>query len=45
MVLIYGCQFWFTGKQKTLVMKLQVIQTEAVKIISIAFRTTPSVAD
>jgi hypothetical protein len=40
-VLTYGCQLWFTGKQKTLVKKLQVAQNEAVKIISGAFRTTP----
>jgi hypothetical protein len=40
-VLTYGCQLWYTGKQKTLVRKLQVVQNEAVKVISGAFRTTP----
>ncbi|KAI0262661.1 hypothetical protein BGY98DRAFT_1086401 [Russula aff. rugulosa BPL654] len=28
-VLTYGCQLWFTGKQVTLVKKLQVVQNEA----------------
>jgi hypothetical protein len=40
-VLTYGCQLWFTGKQKTLIRKLQVVQNKAIKIISGAFRTTP----
>jgi hypothetical protein len=40
-VLTYGCQLWFTGKQKMLVKKLQVVQNEAVKTISGAFCTTP----
>ena len=40
-VLTYGCQLWFTGKQKSLVKKLQVVQNEAIRIISGAFRTTP----
>jgi hypothetical protein len=40
-VLTYGCQLWFKGKQVTLVNKLQIVQNEAVKVISGAFRTTP----
>ena len=40
-VLTYGCQLWFTGKQKGLVKKLQVVQNEAIRIISGTFRTTP----
>ena len=40
-VLTYGCQLWFTGKQKGLVKKLQVVQNEAIRIISGTFCTTP----
>jgi hypothetical protein len=40
-VLTYGCQLWYTGKQKTLVKKLQTVQNEAVRVIAGAFRTTP----
>ena len=40
-VLTYGCQLWYRGKQVTLVKKLQVVQNEAVRIISGTFRTTP----
>jgi hypothetical protein len=40
-VLTYGCQLWFTGKQKGLVQKLQTVQNEAVKVISGSFRTAP----
>jgi hypothetical protein len=40
-VLTYGCQLWFTGKQKTLVKKLQTTQNEAVKVIAGTFHTTP----
>ena len=40
-VLTYGCQLWFTGKQKGLVKKLQTMQNEAIRIISGTFRTTP----
>ena len=40
-VLTYGCQLWFTGQQKMLVKKLQVVQNEGVKIIAGAFRTAP----
>jgi len=40
-VLTYGCQLWYTGKQKGLVKKLQTVQNEAVRIISGTFRTTP----
>jgi hypothetical protein len=40
-VLTYGCQLWFTGKQVTLVKKLQTVQNDAVKIITGTFRTTP----
>jgi hypothetical protein len=40
-VLTYGCHLWFTGKQKTLVKKLQTVQNERVKIIVGAFRTAP----
>ena len=41
LVLIYGCQLWFHGKQVTLVKKLQIVQNKAVKIISGTFCTTP----
>ena len=40
-VLTYGCQLWYTGKQATLVKKLQVVQNNAVRLISGTFRTTP----
>ena len=40
-VLTYGCQLWYTGKQVTLVKKLQTVQNEAVRVISGTFRTTP----
>jgi len=40
-VLTYGCQLWYTGKQKGLVQRLQIVQNEAVKVISGAFRTAP----
>src|SRR5258708_29304779 len=40
-VLTYGCQLWYTGKQKGLVKMLQVVQNEAVRVISGAFHTTP----
>jgi hypothetical protein len=40
-VLTYGCQLWYTGKQVTLVKKLQRVQNDAVRIISGTFRTTP----
>lgn len=40
-VLTYGCQLWFTGHQKTLIKKLQVVQNEGVKIIAGAFCTAP----
>jgi hypothetical protein len=40
-VLTYGCQLWYTGKQKGLVKKLQLVQNEAVRIISESFRTAP----
>ena len=40
-VLTYGCQLWFNGKQVTLVKKLQIVQNDAVKLISGTFRTTP----
>jgi hypothetical protein len=40
-VLTYGCQLWFTGKQVGLVKKLQVVQNDAVRMISGTFRTTP----
>jgi hypothetical protein len=40
-VLTYGCQPWYTDKQKGLVNKLQVVQNEAVRIISGTFRTMP----
>jgi hypothetical protein len=40
-VLTYGCQLWYTGKQKMLVKKLQTVQNDVVRIISGAFRTTP----
>jgi hypothetical protein len=40
-VLTYGCQLWYTGKQKKLAQKLQVVQNEGVRLIAGAFRTTP----
>ena len=40
-VLTYGCQLWYTGKQVTLVKKLQTVQNDAVRIMSGTFRTTP----
>jgi hypothetical protein len=40
-VLTYGCQLWYTGKQKTLVKKLQMVQNEVVRVIAGAFHTTP----
>jgi hypothetical protein len=40
-VLTYGCQLWYTGKQIILVRKLQIVQNDAVKLISGTFRTTP----
>ena len=40
-VLTYGCQLWFTNKQKTLVQKLQTVQNEAVRIIAGAFSMAP----
>ena len=40
-VLTYGCQLWYTGKQKTLVKKLQTVQNDAVRVMSGTFRTTP----
>src|SRR5258708_29714566 len=40
-VLTYGCQLWYTGKQVTLVKKLQMVQNNAVRVIAGAFCTTP----
>ncbi len=40
MVLTYGCQLWYTAKQKGLVNKLQRVQNEGVRLIAGAFRTT-----
>jgi hypothetical protein len=40
-VLTYGCQLWYTSKQKVLVKKLQTIQNKVVQLISSAFHTTP----
>ncbi len=40
-VLTYGCQLWYTGKQWTLVKKLQTVQNKAVRVIAGAFRTAP----
>jgi hypothetical protein len=40
-VLTYGCQLWYTGKQKKLVNMLQRVQNEGVKVITGAFRTAP----
>ena len=40
-VLTYGCQLWFKGKQVTLVKKLQIVQNDAVRLISGMFHTTP----
>ena len=39
--LTYGCQMWFTSKQKTLVKKLQTVQNKAVRIILGTFHTMP----
>ena len=41
LVLTYGCQLWFTNKQKTLVQKLQTVQNKAVRIIAGAFHMAP----
>jgi hypothetical protein len=30
-VLTYGCQLWYSGKQKTLINKLQVVQNEGIR--------------
>ena len=40
-VLTYGCQLWYTGKQRPLGSRLQTAQNEAVKITSGSFRTAP----
>jgi len=40
-VLTYGCQLWYTGKQKGLVDKLQKVQNEGVKLLAGAFKSTP----
>jgi hypothetical protein len=40
-VLTYGCQLWYTGKQKKLAHKLQVVQNEGVRLIAGAFKTAP----
>ena len=40
-VLTYGCQLWFTGKQKVLVKKLQMVQNEVVRIMTGMFCTMP----
>jgi hypothetical protein len=40
-VLTYGCQLWYTGKQKVLVKKLQTVQNKVVQLISGVFYTTP----
>lgn len=40
-VLTYGCQLWYTGKQKKLANKLQVVQNEGVRLIAGAFKTAP----
>ena len=39
LVLTYGCQLWFRGKEVTLVKKLH--QNQVVRLISRTFRTTP----
>jgi hypothetical protein len=38
---MYGCQLWYKGKQAFFVCKLQMVQNEAVRIISGSFRTAP----
>ncbi len=40
-VLTYGCQLWYTGKQKGLVDKLQKVQNEGVRLIAGAFKSAP----
>src|SRR6267154_1009540 len=40
-VLTYGCQLWYSGKQITHIRKLQIVQNDAVKLISGTFQTTP----
>jgi hypothetical protein len=40
-VLTYGCQLWYTGTEKGLINKLQVVQNEGVRLIAGAFRTAP----
>ena len=41
LVLTYGCQLWYTGKQVPLVLKLQRVQNEAVRVISGSFSMAP----
>jgi len=38
-VLTYGCQLWYTGTEKGLINKLQVVQNEGVRLIAGAFRS------
>src|SRR6266446_1000561 len=40
-VLTYGCQLWYTSKQRGLVDKLQKVQNEGVKLLAGAFKTAP----
>ena len=40
-VLTYGCQLWYSGKQTTLINKLQVVQNEGIQRIMGCFRTAP----
>ena len=40
-MLTYSCQLWFTGKQVSIVLKLQRVQNEVVWIISRSFSTAP----
>lgn len=40
-ILIYGCQLWYTGKQKGQVTKLPTVQNEAIRAIACALCTAP----
>ena len=40
-MLTYGCQLWFTRKQKVLVKKLQTVQNEVVRIMTGTFCMMP----
>ena len=41
LVLTYGCQLWYTRKQVSLILKLQRVQNEVVRVISGSFSIAP----